>query len=105
MLVHTKYVEGKILINEPPDKVWPILVNPFEFQGKISPRMKTVEVMSDQTNRSILKVTLDILLIPHFTYIVESLYQNGESVQFHRIGGTLKDFRGSWVMSPADWWH
>src|SRR5271156_1793838 len=52
----TKYVEGKVLINESPDKVWPILVNPFEFQGKISPRMKTVEVMSDQTNRSVLKV-------------------------------------------------
>jgi hypothetical protein len=97
----TKYVEGRILISEPPDKVWPILCNPFEFQGKISPRMKAVEVMSDQTNRSVLKVTLDILLIPHFNYIVESLYENGESVQFHRIGGTLKDFRGSWVMNPA----
>lgn len=98
----TKYVEGKILINQPPDKVWPILVNPFEFQGKISPRMKTVEVMSDQTNRSVLKVTLDVVVIPHFTYTVESSYRNGESVEFHRIGGTLKDFKGSWVMSPAD---
>ena len=55
----------------------PNLVNPFEFQGKISPRMKTVEVMSDQVNRSVLKVTLDVLLIPHFNYIVESLYENG----------------------------
>jgi uncharacterized membrane protein len=97
----TKYVEAKVLINEPPDKVWPIMVNPFEFQGKISPRMKTVEVVSDQTNRSVLKVTLDVLLIPHFTYIVESLYENGQSVQFHRVGGILKDFSGSWVMSPA----
>ena len=41
---HTKYVTAKVLINAPPDRVWPIIVNPFEFQGKISPRMKTVEV-------------------------------------------------------------
>ena len=98
----TKYVEGRVVINESPDKVWPVMVNPFEFQGKISPRMKTVEVMSDQTNRSILKVTLDVLLIPHFTYVVESLYDNGESIEFHRVGGMLKDFRGSWVMNPID---
>lgn len=98
----TKYVEGRVLINQPPDKVWPIMVNPFEFQGKISPRMKAVEVMADQTNRSVLKVTLDVLLIPHFTYVVESLYENGESIEFHRIGGMLKDFRGSWIMSPVD---
>jgi len=98
----TKYVEGRVLINASPDKVWPIMVNPFEFQGKISPRMKAVEVMSDQANRSVLKVTLDVLLIPHFTYVVESLYENGESIAFHRVGGMLKDFRGSWVMSPVD---
>ncbi len=99
---NTKYVTGQVLINEPPDKVWPIMVNPFEFQGKITPRMKTVEVMADQANRSVLKVTLDVLLIPHFTYTVESLYQSGESVKFRRIGGMLKDFRGSWIMVPAN---
>jgi hypothetical protein len=98
----TKYVEGRVLINESPDKVWPIMVNPFEFQGKISPRMKAVEVMADQANRSVLKVTLDVVLIPHFTYVVESLYENCESIEFHRVGGMLKDFRGSWVMSPMD---
>lgn len=97
----TKYVTAQILINAPPDEVWPIMVNPFEFQGKISPRMKTVEVMADQANRSVLKVTLDVLLIPHFTYMVESLYDGGESIKFRRVGGILKDFRGSWVMAPA----
>ncbi len=102
---NTKYVEGRVLINESPDKVWPIMVNPFEFQGKISPRMKAVEVMADQSNRSVLKVTLDVMLIPHFTYVVESLYENGQSIEFHRVGGMLKDFRGTWVMNPIDGGH
>jgi Polyketide cyclase / dehydrase and lipid transport len=96
----TKYVTGSVVIDEPPEKVWPIMVNPFEFRGKISPRMKEVEVVKDQANLSILKVTLDVLLIPHFNYVVESRYENGERVDFRRVGGTLKDFRGSWQMSP-----
>jgi hypothetical protein len=98
----TKYVTGSVLIDAPPDKVWPIMVNPFEFRRHISPRMKEVEVMKDQSTSSILRVTLDVILIPHFTYVVESTYENGARVDFKRIGGILKDFRGSWQMCPTD---
>jgi Polyketide cyclase / dehydrase and lipid transport len=97
----TKFVTGSMLINEPPDRVWPIMVNPYEFLGKISPRMKNVEVVTDRANLSVLKVTLDVTLIPHFTYIVESRYENSARIEFKRIGGVLKDFRGYWEMSPA----
>jgi len=97
----TKYVTGSVLIDAPPDKVWPIMVNPFEFRRHISPRMREVEVVKDQVNFSILKVTLDVILIPHFTYVVESTYDNGARVDFKRIGGILKDFRGSWQMCPT----
>ncbi|CAM6000541.1 unnamed protein product [Sphagnum balticum] len=96
-----KFVTGSVLINEPPEKVWPIMVNPFEFRGRISPRMKEVEVMKDSADVSVLKVTLDVIVIPHFTYVVESRYENSERVDFHRIGGTLKDFKGYWAMNPA----
>ena len=98
----TKYVTAQVLINAPPDQVWPVMVNPFEFQGKIAPRMKTVEVVADQNNRSVLKFTLNVMLIPNFTYTVESLYDSGEKIQFHSVGGMIKDFRGSWVMTPVD---
>lgn len=98
----SRFVTGTVLINEPPERVWPIMVNPFEFLRKISPRMKKVEVVTDQSDLSVLKVTLDVVLIPHFTYVVESHYENGAKVNFRRIGGVLKDFRGTWQMSPAN---
>jgi carbon monoxide dehydrogenase subunit G len=99
----TRLVTGTVVINEPPSRVWPIMVNPFEFQGKISPRMKTVEVVVDKADSSILKVTLDMsFLVQNFTYVVESNYSNGERIDFHRIGGVLKDFKGSWDMRPID---
>ncbi len=100
----TKFVTGRVLIDHPPDKVWPIMVNPFEFQQKISPRMKTVDVLVDKLHKSILKVTMDTFPIPDVTYEVESDYlrtADGARIDFHRIGGTLKDFRGHWIMNPA----
>ncbi|HEY9776935.1 MAG TPA: SRPBCC family protein [Planktothrix sp.] len=98
-----KLVSGTILINEPPDRVWPIMVNPFEFKGTISPRMKEVEVVVDKQDLSVLKVTLDMsFFYPNFTYVVESKYENGQRIEFHRVGGVLKDFKGSWDMSPID---
>jgi len=100
----TRFVTGRVLIDQPPDKVWPIMVNPFEFQQKISPRMKTCEVVVDKLQKSIPKVTMDTFPIPDVTYLVESDYtrtDGGARIDFHRIGGTLKDFKGHWVMNPA----
>lgn len=99
----TKYVTGSCIIDQPAEKIWPIMVNPFEFKGKISPRMKQVEVVTDKANLSVLKVTMDMsFLFPNFTYVVESSYQPGEKISFHRVGGVLKDFRGSWQMTPIE---
>lgn len=104
---HTKYVTGKIIIDESPEKVWPIMVNPFEFRGKISPRTKKVEVILDQKDISVLRVTMDtspIPFLPQLSYTVESRYENtdkGGRIEFRRIAGTIRDFRGFWEMSPA----
>ena len=97
----TRFVTGTILIDQPPDKIWPVITNPYEFLGRISPRMKGVEVMTDRVNMSIMKVTLDLsFLFPHFTYTVESNYRNNERIDFHRVAGILRDFRGSWQVLP-----
>src|SRR6185295_3623212 len=56
----TKFVVAKILIDAPPDQVWPIMTNPFEFQEKISPRMKQVKVVTDRADLSVLKVTVNV---------------------------------------------
>lgn len=104
---HTRFVTGKIIIDESPEKVWPIMVNPFEFKGKISPRVKKVEVVTDQSDLSVLRMTMDtapIPFLPQLSYTVESRYEHTEKggrIEFRRIAGTLRDFRGYWEMSPA----
>jgi hypothetical protein len=100
----TRFVTGRLLIDQPPEKVWPVMVNPFEFQQKISPRMKTVDVTVDKLHKSVMTVSMDTFPIPDICYTVESDYtrtEHGARVDFHRIGGTLKDFKGHWLVNPA----
>jgi ribosome-associated toxin RatA of RatAB toxin-antitoxin module len=95
-----KFVTGSLIINEPPNKVWQIIANPYEFKRRISPRMKEIQMMVDKPERSVMRVEMDVVLIPHFNYVVESNYQNGQRIDFHRLDGTLKDFKGSWEVKP-----
>jgi len=100
---HIKYVVGHIWINQPPSVVWPVLVNPFEFQGKIMSRLKEVEVLQDLPELSVLKCKIDIgLFMPKITYTVESRYKAPGQVDFQRRAGILKDFRGTWTIVPVD---
>ena len=100
-----RLVTGTILINQSPEAVWRVVVNPYEFRGKISPRMKDFKVLVDKRDRSIMRVNMDVFLIPHFNYVVESLYKPGEKIEFHRADGeaqSLKDFNGSWEIRSRD---
>jgi len=95
-----RFVTGRIHIDQPPERVWPILVNPFEFEGKICPRMKEVVVMVDRPELSVLKCSVDICaILPRISYVVESRYQTGK-VEFRRISGLPREFHGHWQVSP-----
>ena len=97
----TKFVVGKILIDQPPAVVWPILVNPFEFAGKICPRMKKCDVLQDEPNISVLQCSIYVcFMFPTISYTVESKYDPVNMVEFKRIGGCLRDFRGCWILRP-----
>jgi hypothetical protein len=99
----TKFVMARICIEQPPEDVWPILANPYEFENKICPRMKTVELISEKADSNVIKCGWNVcMLIPKITYTVESKFEQQKQVQFRRIGGTFKDFRGSWMLRPLD---
>ncbi len=98
----TKFVVGRILIDQPPERVWPTLVNPFEFERKICPRMSRVKVVADQARRSTLACTMDLPFpLPDITYVVESKYTPWQRVEFKRVGGAFRDIRGFWKLSPV----
>lgn len=101
----TKLVTGSVLIDESPDQVWQVVANPYEFCGKISSRMRNIQLMVDKHERSVMRVNMDVFLIPHFNYVVESNYKVAERIEFHKVPGeaqSLKDFNGSWEIKPVE---
>ncbi len=100
----TRFVTGRVLINQPPERVWQVMVNPFEFKGKVCPRMKNIDVLVDKADRSVLKMTMDTFPIPDICYTVQSDYsktKDGARIDFHRVSGSLRDFKGSWEISSS----
>lgn len=99
----TKFVVGKIYIHQPPSTVWPVLVNPFEFQNKICPRMKQVDVLVDQPELSVLHCVIHVcFLFPDISYTVQSKYKAESLVEFQRTDGFIKEFRGCWMLRELD---
>lgn len=97
----TKYVVARILIDESPEKLWPVLVNPFEFQGRICHRMKRVDILTDEPDTCVMGCKVGVAFpIPDFDYVVESKYIACKRIDFHRIRGSFRDFKGFWALQP-----
>lgn len=97
-----KYVVGRIWIDQSPQKCWRTMVNPFEFRQRICKRMKELSVLSDEPDCSLLSCTISAIFpIPDFQYVVESHYCDCRHVDFHRISGSFKEFRGFWDLKPV----
>lgn len=98
----TKYVVGRIWIDESPEKCWRTMVNPFEFRQRICRRLKQVTVLSDEPAESVLKCTISAIFpIPDFQYVVDSRYVAGRRIDFQRISGSFREFRGFWELEPV----
>ncbi len=97
----TKFVLARICIEQSPAQVWPILTNPFEFENKICTHMKSVEMITDRPDWSIMRCVFSVcFFLPKMSYTVESKYNGHREVQFRRLAGTFKDFRGCWMLRP-----
>ncbi len=95
-----KLVSGRILLDYPVDKIWPILANPYEFSGGLYPRMSKVEILQDEKEHSQMRCTIHLGLLPDIVAVVDSDYVTGKSIDFHKVGGTLKDLSGGWKLIP-----
>lgn len=99
----TKFVLARICIETKPEYVWPILANPFEFENKICSHMKSVEMLRDTPQSSIMRCNFNVcLVLPKVSYTVESKYDHHNEIQFRRLAGTFREFRGAWFIRPLD---
>lgn len=98
-----KLVSGTILLDESVEKIWPIVANPYEFSAGIYPRMRKVQVIEDDKQHSRMRCTIELgSLLPAIDAVVDSSYKTGESIDFHRVGGSLKNLTGGWTLTPRE---
>lgn len=98
-----EFVVASIHIDQPPDRVWPILANPFEFEQTISPKFHTTKVLVDRPDESLLECKVDVgFLLPPINYTVFSSYAPCKRITFKSTAGDLKDFEGSWSVQAAE---
>ncbi len=96
-------VEGKILINSCPERVWSIVTNPFEFANKIQKHLRHVRFVHQTLRSSVQECELEVAaFFPRVTYRVESSYEPVKRIDFHRVGGMIKNFHGYWLLEPRD---
>lgn len=96
-----KIVSGKILLDEPVEKIWPILANPYEFSNGIYPRMHKVQILEDRKDHSRMRCTIGLgAFLPDIVAVVDTDYVPGQRIDFHKVGGTLKNLTGGWTLSP-----
>ncbi len=96
-----KIVSGRILLDEPVEKIWPILANPYEFKNGIYPRMHKVDILEDRKDHSRMRCSIELgKLLPDIVAVVDTDYVQGKSIDFHKVGGTLKGLTGGWTLTP-----
>lgn len=96
-----KIVSGRILLTESVEEIWPILANPYEFVNALYPRMHKVQILEDRKDHSRMSCTIGLgTFLPDIVAIVDTDYVTGKSIDFHKVGGTLKGLTGGWTLTP-----
>ncbi len=95
-------VEAKILIPKPPKEVWSVVSNPKQLMQN-EPKVKEIKLLSQQGNTQELEYTVFMSkLLPTFNYTLRHVAHPPYTVQFNRLSGSFKDFKGSWKLTPTD---
>jgi hypothetical protein len=97
----TRYVDAQVLVPEPPEKVWPVLANPFEFHRNLFSRIEDLDIIVDEPRISCMKTRINCGLFPPIVYVVESKYIRNQRIDFKRKEGSFRDFSGYWLLTPS----
>jgi ribosome-associated toxin RatA of RatAB toxin-antitoxin module len=96
------WVEAMVLIQVPPETLWPIMTNCNEAPAFV-PGLKDCEVLDSGQNwdliRHIVKWTW---FLPKFSYVFRAEYNKYKRIDFERIRGDLREMRGAWHLYPFD---
>lgn len=95
-------VSAKILIPEPPDKVWKTVTDPNALMSEEEKVQKIKTVADTGSTKDVEFTVLMVRFLPAFRYILRHQPVGDNTLTFRRLSGSFKDIRGFWKLAPAD---
>ncbi len=96
------FVEAKILIPKPPERVWSVVSNPEKLMQE-ERKVKKVKLLSWTGNKQ--NVEFSVLmtrLLPPFNYVLQQDLSPPNILRFKRVSGSFRDIQGSWKLLPVE---
>jgi ribosome-associated toxin RatA of RatAB toxin-antitoxin module len=96
------WVEAMILIDAPPETLWPIMTDCDEAPTFV-PGLKDCEVLESGQTWDIIRHDVKwIWFLPKFTYVFRADYEKHKRIYFSRIRGDLREMKGTWHLDPLE---
>jgi ribosome-associated toxin RatA of RatAB toxin-antitoxin module len=95
-------VQASVLIGAPAERVWNVM-NDCDRATRFMPGLKACKVLEQNKEGEVIEHRVRYSwLFPEVTYSFQARYDPVKKVNFHRLSGDLKEFRGSWKLEPLD---
>lgn len=95
-------VEARILVPQPPEKVWTVVANPQRLMSQ-ERKVKKITMLAQQGNRQQVAFTVAMTrLLPTFDYVLQQDLSPPSQLTFKRLSGSFRDIQGSWRLTPAE---
>jgi ribosome-associated toxin RatA of RatAB toxin-antitoxin module len=93
-------VEATILIDAPAQRIWKVMIDCGEIPTFV-PGVQACKVLDSGENWEVIRHDVKwIWLFPRLSYVFKARYQPNRQIHFTRIGGDLREMRGSWQLTP-----
>ncbi len=95
-------VEATILIEASAENIWQIMTDCLEIP-KFVPGLKACRVLDSGRNWEIIQHEVKwIWFLPSFIYVFRADYEPNRKIDFVRVGGDLREMKGSWRLTPLN---
>ena len=95
-------VEAAILIKAPARQVWKVM-NDCDGAPEFVPGLKSCKILQHNDDSEVIEHRVKFTwLLPTVTYVFRAEYQEFKRIDFRKVGGELRELKGTWILEPVN---
>lgn len=97
-----KSVQAAVLIDSHPRHIWKIMLDCNNAPAFV-PGLKSCKLLEKRETTEIIEHQVKFTwLLPKVSYVFRATYQHFKRIDFEKISGDLKEFKGHWVLDQME---